>query len=43
VARFAARNRLLLLGYRDVELTPQQLLTDALGVLPRETTLRTLG
>jgi predicted ATPase/class 3 adenylate cyclase len=39
VARFAARNRLLLLGaYRDVEVTPQQPLADALGALPRETT-----
>ncbi len=39
VARFAARSRLLLLGaYRDVEVTPQQPLADALGALPRETT-----
>jgi class 3 adenylate cyclase/tetratricopeptide (TPR) repeat protein len=39
VARFAARNRLLVLGaYREVEVTPGQPLADALGTLPRETT-----
>lgn len=44
VARFAGRNRLLLLGaYRDVEVTPQQPLADALGVLPRETTYEHLA
>ena len=38
VARFAARQRLLLLGaYRDVEVGPQHPLWDALGALPRET------
>jgi hypothetical protein len=44
VARFAARNRWLLLGaYRDVEVTAQQPLADALGALPRETTYEHLG
>jgi class 3 adenylate cyclase/tetratricopeptide (TPR) repeat protein len=38
VARFAARNRVLLLGaYRDADVTPPQPLADALGALPRET------
>jgi class 3 adenylate cyclase/tetratricopeptide (TPR) repeat protein len=38
VARFAARHPLLLLGaYRDVDVTPQHPLADALGALPRET------
>src|SRR5262245_15139148 len=39
VARFAARDRLLLLGaYRDVELDQNPGLVEALGALPRETT-----
>ena len=39
VARFAARDRLLLLGtYRDVELDHNPGLVEALGALPRETT-----
>jgi predicted ATPase len=39
VARFAPQQRLLVLGtYRDVELDAQHPLTDALGVLYRETT-----
>ena len=41
VARFAPRGRLLVLGaYRDVEVDRQHPLRDALGALPRETTLR---
>jgi tetratricopeptide (TPR) repeat protein len=44
VARFAARDRLLLVGaYRDVEVTLQQPLADALGALPRETTYEHLA
>jgi tetratricopeptide (TPR) repeat protein len=38
VARFAARNRILLLGgYRDVEVERTHPLAEALGALPRET------
>jgi class 3 adenylate cyclase len=44
VARFAARHRLLVLGgYRDVEVTAQEPLADALGALPRETTYEHLA
>jgi class 3 adenylate cyclase/tetratricopeptide (TPR) repeat protein/energy-coupling factor transporter ATP-binding protein EcfA2 len=43
VARFAARNRLLVLGtYRDAEIVAGHPLADALGALPRETAYETL-